>query len=134
MVHTMTRSAGLTKSIKVYLVLIIIGGVAFVASLLIGTSLCLFYNLVGIPCFSCGMTRAFMSLPNIFMAFRYHPLFFTVPIIPFLLFFSEKNRNIASIALIVLFIGVWAVRMFLFFPHTAPMEYNENALIGHFLT
>ena len=135
MKRIMTRSKDHSKpkqATKVYVIFIIIGGMAFLASLFADFSLCIIYNVTGVPCFSCGMTRAFMSLPDIPLAFAYHPLFFTVPLIPFLAFFPEKSRNIASCIFIVVFISVWVIRMLVLFPHTPPMEYNYNALINNF--
>ena len=113
---------------KLYLIFTVMGGLAFSASLFAGISLCVIYNVTGIPSPSCGMTRAFMSLPDVRLAFFYHPLFFTVPFIPFAALFSDRLRNITSLVLIVLFLSVWALRLFYLFPHTPPMNYNENSL------
>jgi len=74
------------------------------------------------------MTRAFRSLPDFRQAFWYHPLFFVVLLIPFLAFVGERKRNIISIGLIVLLVGLWVVRMVVLFPDTAPFEYNSNSL------
>ena len=139
-IRTMTRSAAKIKSkfkklgsasepIKFYLIFMIIGGITLGVSLFTDVSLCIIYHITGIPCFSCGMGRAFRSLPDIRPAFAYHPLFFVVPFIPLLAVVNARVRNIASVVLIVLFIGVWIVRMVLLFPHTAPMEYNYNSLL-----
>ena len=136
MLPTMTLSAanlnltfkGKIEAVKIYLVLLLIGGIAFVVSLFTDISLCIIWNVTGIPCFSCGMTRAFGSLPDVRRAFFYHPLFFTVPFLPLLVLVSARVRNIMSAVLIILFIGLWITRMILLFPHTAPMEYNESSL------
>lgn len=135
---TMTHNKGQIKksntaAFKVFAVLLAIGVAAILASLFYGISLCIVYNLIGVPCFSCGMTRAFMSLPNIGRAFAYHPLFFTVPGIPLLMLLPVKTRNTSAIVLIVLFIAVWIMRMVLFYPHTSPMVFNENALFAHLI-
>lgn len=47
--------------------------------------------LTGIPCAGCGMTRAMLSFLsfNFHQAFKYHPLFFFVPIL--LIIFSLKS-------------------------------------------
>jgi len=121
------------EAIKIYVVLIVIGGIAFGVSLFTDISLCIVYNVAGIPCFACGMTRAFRSLPNVAQAFFYHPLFFTVPFMPLLVIVSAKTRNITSIILIILFTGLWVVRMVWLFPHTAPMEYNYHSLFEIFI-
>ena len=118
-----------SESVKIYVILMIIGGITLVVSLFTDVSLCIIYHVAGIPCFSCGMGRAFRNLPDIRLAFAYHPLFFTVPFIPLLTVVNAKIRNIASVVLIILFIGVWILRMILLFPHTPPMEYNYNSLL-----
>ena len=70
-----------------------------------------------------------MNLPDIRLAFAYHPLFFTVPFIPLLAAAKARLRNTGAIAMIILFITVWTVRMIFLFPDQAPMIYNENSLI-----
>ena len=129
----MTRTVILSKdSIKetaiLYGIFAIIGGAALTASLLGGFSICLVYNITGIPSPACGMVRAFMSLPNIRTALAYHPLFFVPPFIPLMALTGLRVRNITSIMLIILFFIVWAARMVMFFPHTEPMLYNDNSL------
>lgn len=103
-------------------------------SLLFGISPCLIYHIVGVPCFSCGMTRAFMSLPDLSQAFAYHPLFFIVPFIPLMTLAKPRLRNISAIALIVLFIVVWIIRMIFMYPYQEPMVYNENSLRAFFMS
>jgi len=135
MIHNKTKikskrkqSNAVSESVKIYVVFMIIGGITLGVSLFTDVSICGIYHVTGIPCFSCGMGRAFRSLPDIWMAFAYHPLFFTVPFIPLLMIANDKVRNIASVILIIVFVGVWIIRMILLFPHTAPMEYNYNSL------
>ena len=117
---------------RVFFALIIMGGVALAASLLLDFSLCLFYHTTGLPCPSCGMTRAFIRLltGDVGGAFQYHPLFFTVPLIPLLMSkkLPKKPRTLAITFLILLYLAVWIVRLILFFPHTSPMYFNENSL------
>jgi len=129
-----TKSDSISESVKIYVIFIIIGGITLGVSLFTDISLCGIYHMTGIPCFSCGMGRAFRSLPDIRLAFAYHPLFFMVPFIPLLIIVNARVRNITSVALIILFIGIWIVRMVLLFPHTAPMEYNYNSLLEFILT
>ncbi|MCL2572248.1 MAG: DUF2752 domain-containing protein [Defluviitaleaceae bacterium] len=97
-------------------------------SLFFDFSLCPIYNITGIPCFSCGMTRAVRSLPDIRQAFFYHPLFFILALIPPMAFLSEKKRNKIYIIMAVLLVGAWIIRMIIMFPHTPPMNYNNNSL------
>ena len=134
--NSMTSNEGCTNSrraVKIYAVLLVIGVSAFLATLFTDTSLCLIYNIAGIPCFSCGMSRAFRVLPDISRSFAYHPLFFVVPFIPLLVFLQNKKRNITAISLIILFVAVWIVRMVLFFPNTPPMVFNESSLFAYIM-
>ncbi|WP_147387881.1 DUF2752 domain-containing protein, partial [Fusobacterium periodonticum] len=54
-----------------------------------GRSICLFYNIYGVACPSCGMTRSYMALlhGDIHQAIYFHPLFWVVPL---LLIFYKK--------------------------------------------
>ena len=122
------RIKGRLEAARTFIVFIIIGGVAFLVSLFFDFSLCPIYNITGLPCFSCGMTRAFRSLPNIRQALWYHPLFFIVLGIPFMAFLKEKPRNIVAIVLLAMLIVLWVIRMIFLFPDTSPFEYNANSL------
>ena len=113
---------------RIFIALLAVGGISFGVSLFTDVGICLFYIVTGIPFFSCGMGRAVASLPRISQAFFYHPLVFTVPLIPFIPLLPPKKRRWATIGLSVLFVGVWAIRMGLYFPHTAPMDFNHRSL------
>ena len=131
-IQAMAGSSKLAGVKKTYIILMIIGGVALVSSLFVSFSLCPIYNITGIPCPSCGMTRAFASLiaGNFGIAFWEHPLFWSVPLIPLLMLekLPKKLNGALLITLIGLFAAVWIVRMVLFFPDVSPMVYNENSL------
>lgn len=90
-----------------------------------GRSICLFYNTYGVACPSCGMTRSYIALlhGDFHKAIYFHPLFWAVPL---LLIFYKKKRIFYSIAL--LFIVVWIIRLFLYFPTREPFNFNENAI------
>ena len=76
-------------------------------------------KLFGIPCPSCGMTRAFLSLLrlDIVSAFRFNPAFPTFIAAVALLILSivdEKRRRLYAILAVIdviLLITVWAVRL-----------------------
>lgn len=81
---------------------------------------CVIKRFTGFPCVSCGMTRAFSKLlrGDIKAAFYYHPLFWLVPIIVFILIFkdgmpfSKRKYNILFWCLVVfLFILVYILRL-----------------------
>ena len=69
---------------------------------------CVFQYLTDMPCITCGMTRAWMSVLRLdfLAAFRYHELFWTVPIL-YLFFwfdgalFKKKKVDMAVFALIL---------------------------------
>ena len=108
-------------------------------SLFAGISPCIIYHVIGLPCPACGLTRAFISLVRLEFgqAFIWHPFFFVVPFVPLLALehmpkgrsISPKLRNAIAFAVLGLFIVLWIVRMLLLFPHTPPMDYNNNSLL-----
>lgn len=98
-------------------------------------SKCPLYYVCGIPCPTCGMTRAYAALlhGDLLGAFKMHPLWWTVPLTAGVVIFRRKRFGRAFWSgftlLIALFIGTYIVRMILMFPHTAPMNFNANCLI-----
>ena len=79
---------------------------------------CPIYFFTGIPCPTCGMSRAYFSLfhLDIMQAFHYHPLFL-LPIVVFYLSFkwntySNKTKNFILKSIITLMILVYAFRLF----------------------
>ena len=104
------------KVLKYYFIFFIIGVIALTLSF-IGSkaSLCLFYNKFHVPCPACGITRAFKSLlsGDIIGAFNNHPLFWTVPLMPFIAAIKkEKYFYIFGI----IFIVVWIIRLINTYP------------------
>ncbi|MCL2610240.1 MAG: DUF2752 domain-containing protein [Defluviitaleaceae bacterium] len=114
-----------------FFALAFVGILTFLSSL-VNISICIFHIITGIPCPACGMGRAYGSLFHLDLvdAFIYHPLFFLVPFIPLLMWdkIPKKISSALNITFLTLFISLWIIRMFIFFPHTAPMEYNSNSL------
>lgn len=112
--------------------LLIIFGIIAIVSIFIdrkfhGKSICLFYNTYGVACPSCGMTRSYIALlhGDIHKAFYFHPLFWAVPLL-LLFYIWNKKKLFYSVA--VLFLVVWLIRLFLYFPEREPFNFNENAL------
>ncbi|MBN1623217.1 MAG: DUF2752 domain-containing protein [Clostridia bacterium] len=106
--------------------------------LLASVDLCLFRRLTGLPCPSCGMTRAYISLfkGNIANAFFMHPLFPLVPVIMILLIVSryrKKHFTKTYIALGFIFLITYIIRMIFLFPHTPPFDYEFGSLLGRIL-
>ena len=95
---------------------------------------CILRNIVGLPCPTCGMTRAYYALlgGDLHTAFSYHPLFWSVPVIGLLVLFIKRLRENKLFWTIVIgiFIVVYIVRMFLYFPDTEPLDYNSHSYIA----
>lgn len=106
---------------------------------------CLIKNITGYPCPTCGMTRAYIALFNldIAKAFYYHPLFFLIPILGFILIFGERPKisifaksKLFWISVSGLFIIVYIIRMILVFPNE-PLDYqhiNLSTFIRSFIS
>lgn len=100
---------------------------------------CLIKRMIGFPCPGCGMTRAVYYLLTLRwkQAFYYHPFVFLLPLL--IVLFIEKGTSLADMFLyskrfwfiiFILFIGIYVVRMFLYFPNTIPMDYYDDAYIN----
>lgn len=108
-------------------VIVLILGLIFLS----GAYSCPVYRTVGIPCPSCGMTRAYRLFfgGHFREAFAMHPLFWMPPL--FLLKpFQKKRYVIGASALLIL---VYIARMAMMFPNTEPMLYNHNSFLGGLL-
>lgn len=123
------------KNIKSYLsfILLFLAIVLFM-ELFFGNS-CILKVIIGMPCPSCGMTRAWLSLllkRNLRMAFYFHPLFFTVPIICILIFIEQflnkKMNKYIYLCILILYIAVYIYRMYKMFPGVSPMDFNKNSI------
>lgn len=53
---------------------------------------CLFRAVTGIPCIGCGLSRAWLAALQLDLAsaFRYHPMFWSIPLLILLAFFDGK--------------------------------------------
>ncbi|MBQ7968884.1 MAG: DUF2752 domain-containing protein [Clostridia bacterium] len=83
---------------------------------------CVFREYLGIQCPGCGMTRAYASLLklDVVSAFKYHPMFWSVPLIyAYILFdlplFSRKIDKIILLSILFGFLLVFGVRITSFF-------------------
>ncbi len=94
----------------------------------------MFRRVTGLPCLTCGMSRAWLCALRLDFAgaFFWHPLFWTVPLIALaLIFFGARRRWVRRglIACLFLFAVVWVVRMLLLFPHTPPMTADPGGIL-----
>lgn len=93
--------------------------------------------MTGIPCAGCGLTRAaiFLGGGQILRAFRINPSIF--PVIIFLLYCGYfryikgtkiKRPGVALGLLVLCMLGIYAYRMYLYFPDRAPYVYRGDNL------
>jgi len=115
-----------------------IAGLWLAISLLTGTA-CFVQSIVGLPCPGCGSIRSVQALWHgaWAAAFYWHPL---VPITALLLpvaapcfyVWRRKGRqravNIVLWCVLLAYLGVYVVRLAMFFPHTEPMSPHPDAL------
>jgi hypothetical protein len=121
---------------KICAVLLTIGLGSLAFSHFTGRSACVIINITGIPCPSCGMTRAWISFfgGHIGEAFFWHPMFLIVAAIPFVPLFEkwgipEKVLLRFCIGVVALMIVLWLYRLVALFPDTAPMRFYDEGLI-----
>ena len=123
--------------INLYALLAGIGGIALSLSLFLRITPCAVYHVLGVPCPACGLTRSFIHLVqgDIAQSIWYHPLFWLVVLLPWITHkkIPLKRQNFLWITVLVLFTGVWVVRMVLYFPGDAPLNFNEASLLGRLI-
>ena len=97
-------------------------------------SICLIRGLTGIPCPSCGMSRAIIAIINgdIINAFKFHPLFW-LPFISLVLIVFRSFFKQILIGSIILIMIVYILRMIMFFPDIEPMKYNEKSILNQII-
>jgi hypothetical protein len=130
---TLMKYANNKKQLKTIILIFFIVIIYILLNNKLHRSICIFYNITGVPCPGCGMTRSFMSLLKLDFksSFNYHPLFPLVFFLPFLII--RKNTKLIFLFCSV-FIIVWMIRLVFYFPHTEPMTYNYNCLFYKFKT
>lgn len=89
--------------------------------------------LFGIPCPMCGITRAYRAMlcGDFCGAFKYHPLFWLLPVGAVLLY-AVKNKAVRRRILIigaVLLAAVYVIRMSVMFPDEPPMDFCGKAVL-----
>ncbi|MCF7927104.1 MAG: DUF2752 domain-containing protein [Candidatus Izimaplasma sp.] len=102
------------------------------------SEICIVKIITGLPCPFCGITRASLHLLTFQFAgaFYYHPLVFLLPFVVLIvslrhihvfnkLYFSKSFWGI----LLILLIGVYILRMLLYFPSQSPMDYYYQSYI-----
>jgi len=96
------------------------------------STICFIRGSLGIPCPSCGITRAckLFLKGDLVGAFHMHPLFF-IPIIVGILFLIRKMHilNRYKYHLLILFLVVYVYRMSILFPNETPMIFNHKAIL-----
>ncbi len=94
-------------------------------------TICLIRGTIGVPCPTCGMTRAIKSFIrlNIEDALYYNPLFFMPFILILVSIFKRKYIKVTATICAITLIIVYIFRMSLYFPCSEPMKYNEKCLL-----
>ena len=97
-------------------------------------SICLIRGLTGVPCPSCGMSRAIIAVINgdIITAFKFHPLFWLPFVALLLIVLKRRFFKQILIGAIILIMLVYILRMTMLFPHIEPMQYNEKAIFNRY--
>lgn len=97
----------------------------------VGT-ICLIRGIIGIPCPTCGLTRAILSFMSgdTRMAFYYHPLFWMPFVIGLIGIFKRKYIKAITIISITILIIVYLIRMVMYFPDVEPMKFNDKSVIA----
>ena len=98
-------------------------------------SICLIRGLTGVPCPSCGMSRAIISVINgdIINAFKFHPLFWLPFVVLLLIVLKRRFFKQILISAIILIMLVYILRMTMLFPYIEPMQYNERSILNQII-
>ncbi len=116
------------KNIIIYVLLIFIflAYLAIFYFVLKKRSICIIKAICHIPCPSCGVSRAYVSLfkGDIKASFYYHPLFWLYPVLGFICIFRNLKyinpifkSKIFCISVLLLLLGVYIYRLIYVFPN-----------------
>lgn len=109
---------------RLWLKLLLLAGMAaFLYIWILNSWGCVFRRLTGIPCVACGMNRAWHAVLRLDFraAFRYHPMFWSVPvfalygIFDFRLFRNKKIDDWLLGLLLAALFGSYLIRLVVYF-------------------
>lgn len=121
---------------KNWIILLFILGYLLLAHFLLG-EICIFKIIFGIPCPSCGITRAYINFLKFDFkdAFYYHPLFLLVPPVAIVLLYNDfkyikpiYDSKVFWAILLITVVGLYIIRWIVLYPK-APMDINHNSLL-----
>ena len=142
MKYTKTVCGRIVADVKEYGIAVVVLFVYAGISNLVFHAFCPLIIFCGLPCPGCGVTRAAVSLMTgrWQQAWQLNPVVFPIAIAAvyfgwnrYLLGRKTKGIKAIVIALLVLLIVVYGVRMYLYFPNKVPYIYTEDNVISRFL-
>lgn len=99
---------------------LVLGGIAFVLLVLVLLDTpCVIKKLTGLPCPTCGMSRAWLSVfrLDIMAAFQYHPMFWGLPVLGLLYvlegfpFPGERCTKVLYVLMLLGFAGTYILKL-----------------------